>query len=50
MKDLGVNIEESKAEDPIVCFGELIEACKLAFQNFVENKNALQELIDERDE
>lgn len=59
MKEMGVNIEQPTAsgEDEGGDGGrgssdleEVIEACRVAFQNFQENKTALQELIDEREE
>lgn len=56
MKDMGVNIEqqtesaEAKAEEAGQDFSELIQACKVAFQNFQENQTALQQMIDEREE
>ena len=49
MQELGVEIEDSNAQqDPDHGFGALIQACKLAFQNYHENKVALQQLIDDR--
>ena len=53
MKEMGVNIEPSTSGEDDVGhrdFGEIIEACRVAFQNYQENKTALQELIDEREE
>jgi len=47
MQELGVEIEgESETED----FSALVDACKVAFQNYHENKTALQQLIDERED
>ena len=48
MKEQGVNVEQSATEKPE--FEELIQSCKLAFNNFAENKRSLQRLIDEREE
>ena len=50
MKEMGVNIEPSSEDSNQNDFGEIIEACRVAFQNYQENKTALQELIDEREE
>ena len=52
MKEMGVKIDyqpkpDDEEEDG---FRELIQACKVAFQNFQENQSALQQMIDERDE
>lgn len=46
MKETGVEIDGADGKD----FSNLIEACKVAFQNYQENKTALQQLIDEREE
>ena len=51
MKEMGVNVEPSSEDGhPDNDFVEIIEACRVAFQNYQENKTALQELIDEREE
>ena len=51
MQELGVEIEDSGAqEDADDGFGALLQACKVAFQNYHENKAALQQLIDERED
>lgn len=53
MREMGVNIDQSQTaegEDESNDFGEVIESCRIAFQNYQENKTALQELIDEREE
>ena len=52
MREMGVNIEQTQtaSDEDGSGFGEVIESCRVAFQNFQENKTALQELIDEREE
>ena len=50
MKEMGVKIEPSAEDDDNSELGSLIQAIKVAFQNFEENKTALQQLIDEREE
>ena len=47
MKETGVTVDFNEDSGDL---GELISACKTAFQNYQENKSALQRLIDEREE
>ena len=55
MKEMGVNIstdrqQQSSDYDGQQDFSDVVEACRVAFQNYSENKTALQDLIDEREE
>jgi len=50
MKQMGVSIEEDRKSGDEDDFESLIRACKVAFQNYQENRTALQQLIDEREE
>jgi hypothetical protein len=50
MSDAGLKIDLKQDKDHLERLNELIKACKLAFQNYTEDKNALQDLIEDRDE
>lgn len=50
MQELGVEIDEDSSAETAEDFSRLIQACKVAFQNYHENKTALQQLIDERED
>ena len=47
MKDQGVNVEAQAEQGE---FEELLQSCKLAFNNYAENRRSLQRMIDEREE
>lgn len=50
MREMGVKIDISESDDSFNDFNEIISACKIAFRDYEENKNALMKLIDEREE
>ena len=50
MNELGVEVDDDCVTESAEDFSKLIEMCKVAFQNYHENKTALQQLIDERED